>query len=138
MSGGSKFQAQSGDISAADVEGHVLTDQFVVECKHYSEAVIIALLRDSEKSKIRQWWVKVNNEANTRGIEPMLVIKQHNLPMVVCLRSSGAARYLCDSPPLAKIYSPSQDMYCFLMSDLLTDPSFLAKVRTKHVRSVAG
>jgi hypothetical protein len=138
MSGGSKFVAQSGDIAAADAAGHVLTDQFVIECKHYAEPVLGALLRDSPRCKLRQWWAKVNEEANSRDIEPMLIVKQHALPMVACLRSSGVARYLSDSPPLAKIYAPARDMYCFLVDDLLNDPSFLQKVRTHHVRTVAG
>jgi hypothetical protein len=74
---------QSGDICAVAPEGHVLTDRWYIETKHVRDLNLWGLFTDL--GKLRQYWLLTCDLAHSRGKEPMLIAKQNNAPVLVCL-----------------------------------------------------
>lgn len=76
---------QCGDICAVAPEGHVLTDYYLFECKHYRnirlETFIIA-----NRGPIAGWWKQACKQAKEHGREPVLICKQNHLPILVFTR----------------------------------------------------
>ena len=77
---------QAGDIMAVKEEGHKLMDGLLIECKRTKERdLVLDLVRYPEvKSKINDWWVKLEKEAEELGKDPLLVIKIINKG-IICL-----------------------------------------------------
>lgn len=86
MSGGRSLPTCAGDISAVHPDGHVLTDKFVIECKHHKASIFLPILFPrGKKPLIRGWWDKLKAEADKFGRRPMLIIRENNSPVMVCM-----------------------------------------------------
>lgn len=86
---GDKLASQAGDISSVDRLGHVFIDQFVVECKFYKSLNFESFIKG--KGKLLEFWRHLVDESASYSKKPMLVGKQNNFPIVVCLDEAGVA-----------------------------------------------
>jgi hypothetical protein len=75
---------QSGDICAVAPEGHVLTDEYFIECKHYRDLQIARFVIEG-KGILRRFWDVAKREAKRHDKTPVLICKQNNLPVFVVI-----------------------------------------------------
>jgi hypothetical protein len=89
---------QAGDICSVAPEGHVLTDLFMFECKHYRNIRLDAFIL-SNKGPIAGWWAQACKQAKQHKREPVLICKQNNMPIIVITRSVS----MFDTKPVAHL-----------------------------------
>lgn len=89
---------QMGDICAVSPEGHVLTDRFYMECKHYADLNFLGLL--TGKGKLVEFWHDTMRLATLHKKLPMLVAKQNRMLPVVGLCATGAVQLGIDKRAL--------------------------------------
>jgi hypothetical protein len=87
---GKRLAAQAGDISCIHPMGHSLTDAFYIECKSYRDLNFVGLL--TGKGKLLEFWREAQKQAKHYGKHPMLIAKQNQQPIIVCLDKAGAAK----------------------------------------------
>lgn len=73
---------QCGDIVAVAPEGHVLTDHYLFECKHYRNISLESFIL-SNRGPISGWWKQACKQAKQHGREPVLVMKQNHSPILI-------------------------------------------------------
>lgn len=78
---------QGGDITAVAPEGHVLTDQFYLELKHYKKLSIDCFLKG--KGPLLDIWNTTVKEATKYNRIPVLIYKQNNWPTIFCTSPQG-------------------------------------------------
>ena len=78
---------QSGDISAVSQEGHALTDKYYIECKSYRDLNFVGLLK--RKGKLAEFWLETRKQADHYKKLPMLIAKQNQQPVILCLSQEG-------------------------------------------------
>lgn len=81
---GEQINTQAGDICAIDPAGHIFTDAFYIECKHYKDLRITSFLL-SNTGPLAKFWPKTKVEAAKYGKRPMLIAKQNMYPTFVLL-----------------------------------------------------
>jgi hypothetical protein len=74
---------QCGDICSVAPEGHVLTDRYLVECKHVRNLSVSAGLLQG-KGLLAQYWIEACSQAARHGKHPLLIAKQNNAPIIIC------------------------------------------------------
>ena len=97
MSGGRATVAkgkvrQAGDICAVAPEGHVLSDDYFIECKNYRNLGISQFLV-SDKGPLVKFWKVACREAKKYGRRPMLIAKQNGLPVLVIVKTGHLSRF---------------------------------------------
>lgn len=81
-------QYQVGDIAPNGPAGETFRNIFGVECKHR------ALQPDwwgtfySAAWEVEQWWEKLNDECYRHQLQPLLVMRRNNRPVLVGIRST--------------------------------------------------
>lgn len=80
--------SQSGDISSIAPEGHVLTNNFSIECKTYADLMLDGLLLD-KKGGIVSFWNQTKRDAINSEKKPMLIAKQNRSIVLLGLSSPG-------------------------------------------------
>lgn len=115
MRKGDKLSAQAGDVSSVHKLGHVFIDQFVVECKAYKTLNYESLIKG--KGKLLEFWTKNLEEAKTHGKMSILIGKQNNFPVVVCLTRAGVKRLALSDVVKIRVYD--FDLYIVLWEDFL-------------------
>lgn len=81
---GKSTQTQVGDISPVDAVGQPFIDIYVVECKHYNKLDIESAVIQGN-GKLVEFWDKLVIEAKGCNKLPMLIAKQNNRPVLVCV-----------------------------------------------------
>lgn len=88
-SGARKVEGAYGDIGILTSEGHIFTDIFSVECKHYKSIDLLSELDIGEKGKqstdLRKWWYQCCNDAFENNKLPLLIFKRNNYSPYVLL-----------------------------------------------------
>lgn len=87
---GKDLRHQAGDITAVHPSGHVLTDKFYIECKHYRDLqldkfVVCGL------GRLAKFWETTREEALQHGRRPMLIAKQNNMPTIVLVEGGNVS-----------------------------------------------
>ena len=67
--------SQAGDISATGSEGAILTQVFLIECKHWRFLLLESLLYGTH-SLIGKAWAKAKDQAEQHGKVPMLIVRE--------------------------------------------------------------
>jgi hypothetical protein len=99
---------QDGDITAVRPEGHVLTDKFFIECKHYKNLNFPAFFLKGQ-GILADFWLKAVEEAAISNKQPLLIAKQNNMPTVVVAPINGTiANKLSESYQNASITISTQ------------------------------
>lgn len=89
---------QGGDIGAVAAEGHHFTNRWFVETKAYRDLKILQFLI-SGSGILAKFWKKARTEARNNHQEPMMILKQNNLPwLVVTHVGCGLAAPIIISP----------------------------------------
>ncbi len=122
MKTGNKLAAQAGDISSVHRLGHVFVERFVIECKAYRTLNFEGFIKG--KGHLIEFWKIVGREAKTYGKQPMLVGKQNNHPVIVCLSNDGLKTFGLK----AKVRVPEYDLNILLWGD------FIAKADPKQLK----
>ena len=78
---------QAGDITAVAPEGHILTDQFFIECKSYKNLSLDCLIK-GKGVLIDFWQIAIKESAKYNRI-PLLIFKQNRWPTIVCTSAMG-------------------------------------------------
>lgn len=84
---GKRLATQAGDISAIHPLGSKLTDKFLLECKFYRDLNFAGLLL--KRGKLTEFWLETRRQATQYKKHPMLIAKQNNQPIIVCLSREG-------------------------------------------------
>ena len=84
---GKRLAAQAGDISCIHASGSPLTDAFLIECKSYRDLNFVGLLKRT--GKLAQFWLETRKQALHYKKLPMLIAKQNQQPIIVCLSREG-------------------------------------------------
>jgi hypothetical protein len=84
---GKRLAAQAGDISCIHASGSPLTDAFLIECKNYRDLNFVGLLKRT--GKLAQFWLETRKQADHYKKLPMLIAKQNQQPIIVCLSREG-------------------------------------------------
>lgn len=75
---------QAGDISSIDSMGELLTNAFLIECKHYASLDLLPFVLNLRRGKLYKFWKHAFNDASAHGKYPMLIAKQNLMkPLVV-------------------------------------------------------
>ena len=107
---------QAGDITAVAPEGHILTDQFYLECKSYKELSIECFVK--EKGPLISFWEVAVKEASKYNKIPGLIFKQNNWPAMFCTSCEGV--YLLKIQPPISYHKA--DMHLMQFEQLLKIP----------------
>lgn len=107
MSGGratrDKDVRQAGDITAVAPEGHILTDNVYIECKHYKDLNLASFLLEG-RGVLAQFWRKTCTEAVIRGKIPCIIAKQNAKPTLFITRPE----YLFGAPQCVVVIDQEQ------------------------------
>lgn len=76
---------QAGDITAVASEGHALTDNFYIECKHYRDLGIKGFLLKGTGT-LRAFWLKAVVEASAYGKRPFLIARENGFPTIALIK----------------------------------------------------
>jgi hypothetical protein len=125
MAKGDKLSAQVGDISSVHRLGHVFIDKFMVECKAYKTLNYESLIKG--KGTLLGFWERAVKDAEEHDKLPMLIGKQNNYPIVVCLNRAGV-KLLKTKKLKLRVYGA--DLYLMLFDDYLKiNPKVLRRSR---------
>lgn len=84
---GKRLATQCGDISAIHPLGAKLTDRFLIENKAYKDLNFVGLLL--KRGKLADFWLETCKQARQYEKLPMLIAKQNQQPIIVCLNRVG-------------------------------------------------
>lgn len=88
---GKDLRRQAGDITAVAPEGHALTDKFFVETKHYTDLAIGSFFVKG-KGILAKFWVKACKEAARYEKQPLMIVRQNNMPILVIVKAGTLDR----------------------------------------------
>lgn len=105
MSGGrasvhGKDVRQAGDITAVAPEGHFLTDDWFIECKHVRDANLGGFLLKGN-GPVRNFWKKTLKEAKRHKKDPMLIIRSNNQPIIIITKTNHLRHFVY---PMLEVY----------------------------------
>ena len=86
---GKNHANHAGDISATHPDGHRLTDNWYVECKHYRSLGIEGALIDGT-GPLAKFWREACEQATAHKKLPMLIAKQNNTKVLLITPRSCA------------------------------------------------
>ena len=118
---GSSLGHSAGDISAIAPEGHVLTDSYYLELKHYKKLSLDCLLKG--KGPLLDIWKNTVKEASKYNKIPVLIYKQNNYPIMWVTTDLGVT----DMQAKALVMLEASNMYFVDFNALLARPFPLGK-----------
>lgn len=86
MRRGTALRRQSGDISSVAPEGHIITDKFFIELKHYKNLSVDSFFLTG-KGALAGFWAEAVREAKKYGKHPLLIARQNNKPLLLMIGS---------------------------------------------------
>ena len=130
--GGTKLNAQCGDITSVDPLGNVLTDDCYFECKHLKRCSLDDLVKDNfGRDALPVIWGKACREADKyNNRHPVLIFRQNRWPTMVCMGRPGVDFFGAQEQVLvsARPYG-----MCFVrLDDLIAKPFRGLAVRRKR------
>jgi hypothetical protein len=81
---------QAGDITSVHPEGHALTLNFYIECKHYHDLDLGSFLL--ARGKLHKFWRQTCVEADRYSRWPMLIAKQDRTPVLILMKPRTAQK----------------------------------------------
>lgn len=83
-----KLVRQAGDITAVSPEGHLLTDLYYIEAKHYGELAINSFFLGG-KGTLWRFWLDTVEQAGHYERIPLLIARQNRLPTLALTELDG-------------------------------------------------
>lgn len=112
---GTKLAAQAGDVSSVHELGHKFIQKFMVECKTYKSLDYASLIKG--KGNLLTFWGKACEEAINYNKDPILIAKQNNFPIVVCMR--GETSKFFNAEQFIIMIIPQSDLHIVLWDDFI-------------------
>jgi hypothetical protein len=112
---GKRLAAQAGDISCIHPTGAPLTKHYYIECKSYRDLNFVGLL--TGKGKLIEFWNETRSQAKHYDKRPLLIAKQNQQPIIVCLDRDG----LADLCLHAHLSAPSWQLRVVLFDTFVTN-----------------
>ncbi len=106
---------QGGDICAVAPEGHILCDEFFIECKYVKDLGFGTFIVNGT-GKLRDFWLKCLEESARHKKSPMLIAKQNGWPTIVIIKhnlSLGPCDPFLTVHGAGKGHPSSLDVYYF-------------------------
>lgn len=129
LKAGAKLGAQAGDISSIDRLSHAFVETFMTECKAYRTLNFEGLIKG--KGHLIDFWKIATREATKYGKHPLLIGKQNNHPIIVCMTYRGS-NILGVTPNMYRLNVPPYNMRIILLDDFLTlSPLIMKRVRMR-------
>lgn len=124
---GIDLAAQAGDITATHIDGHVLTDHYLIECKRYADLNFGAFLTKGV-GPLAQFWKIAVAEATKHDRIAMLIVREDRNDTILMVpnesmlkRGVTAHRFgLNPNAFIARMMKLNVDMYSF--ADVLLKP----------------
>ena len=104
---GVRLDRQAGDICAIAPEGHVLTDQFYFELKHYRSIKLESFILFN-RGLLAQWWQQAIKQANRHDRQPVIIAKSNRVPAIVITK---VGNILLNPHPVAILPSCSLGLF---------------------------
>lgn len=95
MKKGGKLGSQAGDVSSIDALGHAFIEQFYIECKAYKKLDLDCLIKGT--GHLLNFWELAVADAEQYDKSPLLIGKQNNHPIIVCLSKHGRRAFRIDT-----------------------------------------
>src|ERR1700739_4953999 len=73
---------QCGDIAAVAEEGHVLTNNYYIECKFLRDLGFSTFVLNN-KGPLAKFWQVAKTEARKYGLHPVIIAKGNHFPIIV-------------------------------------------------------
>jgi hypothetical protein len=115
---GTMYSDQAGDIIATGEKGFGLTSKFFLECKHYGNLNLEGFIYKT-KSGLPEFWTKACKEAKEHNKLPMLIARQNNKPIILCLNTTGLELFQEYIEPIA--FFPVADLHIFNFEEFLSE-----------------
>jgi hypothetical protein len=112
---GKRLAAQAGDITAINDIGLRLTKDFFIECKAYKNLNYAGLITGT--GKFVEFWKTACVQAQVYNKRPMLIVKQNQQPVLVCLR--GLTTDFGRATLKRVLWMPKLNMEVYLFEDFL-------------------
>jgi hypothetical protein len=102
MSGGratvhGKKVRQAGDICAVAPEGHKLTDDFIIECKHLREINLAPFIIE-DTGTLARIWAKLKAQCRIHEKHPMLIVRKNGTNTIVITELGYQRNVRCTIP----------------------------------------
>lgn len=121
---GKRLANQAGDISSVSPLGTGMVENFFMECKFYKDLNLKGIL--TKTGALVTFWTTCKHESQRYQKLPLLIAKQNQLPVVVCLNQSGLeALHLFQQQCV--IVAPQLGLFVLLWERFLTDARFIEK-----------
>lgn len=88
--GTNKFRTETHDLSKASF-GDIITPEefaFSIECKHYKAPPSFASMVKQEVADFDKWIAQAEQDAESSGKLPCIIVKYNNVPEIVLLREA--------------------------------------------------
>ena len=85
---GIKNTTQAGDITCIDSLGSWLTNDFVIECKHYKKLELENFFV-KQKGLLWRFWQQLRKLCRKLNKKPLLIVKQNNTPTLLITNEAG-------------------------------------------------
>lgn len=112
----------AGDLIATDEQGYLLINRFVIEVKHRDEDGINAanLIFQTSNSGLVEFWRKLLTECQQTKKHPMLIFRQNNRPIMLCLSQQGIDLFQLKKLPHCAIKIDAMLMFVMSFENFLS------------------
>jgi len=124
---------QAGDICAVAAEGHVLTDRWFVELKHYRDLQLDRFLLQGT-GILTRFWDKAREEARSHDKMPVLIVRQNGWPELLIMPDTAM---IAAAPPRVAILGRGS-CRVWILADFLRRVAMCAACGTLVARRVTG
>jgi hypothetical protein len=107
---------QSGDICSVSPEGHALTNNWYIECKHYKDLDVASFILKGV-GNLAKFWRTTKREAERHDKDPLLIAKQNNQPVLVITTVIPGRD--CPITAVLHDFKARQEVFILLFDDLV-------------------
>lgn len=121
---GRGLKAQAGDIGMIDTSAEDFVSRYAIECKHYKDLNIPALLFGS-KVGILTFWEQAQRDAESVDKQPLLIARQNRYPIIIGMRVVDARNFFMGEPKFYEIARFHQHNLVLFKLDTFLDEATL-------------
>jgi hypothetical protein len=115
MRQGTVLGSQVGDISSIDKLSHHFISRFLIEAKHIKNLEIASLIKGT--GLLASFWRRAKADAVAHKKLPIIMARQNNWPMIVCLDAAGLQELKINGN--VRLTAPELDLHIILLDDFL-------------------
>lgn len=119
---------QSGDVTAVALDGHDLTDNYYIECKHYKDLDFPGFLL-KKTGTLTNFLKKTRDEATHYKTKPLLIVKQNRYPTYLIARKRDLRLHWLTHTTDWAVYLRHLDCHVYKLNDILKSNYKLVRSR---------